>query len=144
MYVRPALRGTAVVCGLLLLAGVLASTNTASAAASRVPAAIAAKAATPATNPASNPASNLAAKGNPWAPSRNYVPWNGARFGYLKRGRANQARIRAAVLATIQSTWGGPRDRYGLPLATNGKIRIATWSFGDKGIARALVAARNR
>ncbi len=72
------------------------------------------------------------------------MPYNGARFGYLKRGKAEQARIRAAVLATIQSTWGGPRDRYGLPLATNGKIRVATWSFGDKTIAKALVAARNR
>ena len=130
---RPTLRGSAVVCGLVLLAGMLTSTASASATA---------PAAAPARTQASAPA--LATQSARWAPPRNYVPYNGARFGYLKRGKAEQARIRSQVLATIQSTWGGPRDRYGVPLPGNGSIRIATWSFGDMTIAKALVAARNR
>jgi hypothetical protein len=137
---RPVLRGSALVGGLAVVAGLTVTTTTASAAPiapSRASDfAVAAK--------ASLAARTMAVDLTHWAPPRNYVPYNGARFGYLKRGKAEQARIRSQVLATIQSTWGGPRDRYGLPLASNGKIRIATWSFGDKVIAKALVAARNR
>ena len=70
-------------------------------------------AATTATRASSAPA----ARANPrWAPSRNYVPYQGARFGYLSEARPSMSRIRGQVLATIQSTWGGPRDRYGIPL----------------------------
>ena len=52
--------------------------------------------------------------------------------------------IRDRVLHTIQSTWGGRQPRRGVSTAGNGTIRIATWSFKDWAIAKALVAARNR
>ena len=67
-------------------------------------------------------------------------------FSYPNAGRAAKFAIRNRVLATINSTWGGPRLANGLPspTGTNGTIRIATWSFKDWTIARALVAARNR
>jgi hypothetical protein len=137
---RPTLRGSAVLTGLLLLASSLTVTTAATTASAAV--APTSRTAT-ATAPASA-ARSASARRNPYAPLRNFVPYSGSRFSYLKAGRANQSRIRNTVLATIQSTWGGPRDRYGLPLTTNGKIRIATWSFGDFGIAKALLAARNR
>jgi phosphatidylserine/phosphatidylglycerophosphate/cardiolipin synthase-like enzyme len=130
---RPAVRWSSLFCGVVLLGSLTVTTTSASAAP-----AVAAPA------PASVAPSTAARKTISYQPPRNYVPYQGARFGYLKRGKAEQARIRAQVLATIQSTWGGPRDRYGIPLPTNGSIRIATWSFGDKTIAKALVAARNR
>ena len=31
-----------------------------------------------------------------------------------------------------------------MPRASNGKIRMATWSFNDMTMAKALIAARNR
>jgi phosphatidylserine/phosphatidylglycerophosphate/cardiolipin synthase-like enzyme len=132
---RPVIRWSALLTGLVLTTSLTVTTTSATAAP--------APAAKPmATKPV---ASNLAARtGIRYQPPRNYVPYNGARFGYLGRGRAEQSRIRSQVLATINSTWGGPRDRYGIPLPTNGKIRIASWSFGDKTIGKALVAARNR
>ncbi len=140
--VRPTLRGSAVLTGLVLLTGSLAVTTTASTA-SAAPAPAVRTVARSAAHTAVVPA-RAGAKRNPYAPPRNYVPYSGTRFGYLKAGKANQSRIRNTVLGTIESVWGGPRDRYGMPLASNGKIRIATWSFGDKGIAKALLAARNR
>ena len=122
-------------CGVVLLAaGLSVATAPAQAATTTQAAPVA----------ATSPSSQVSAARNPWAPTRNYVPYDGPRFGYLGRGKAEQSRIRQQVLLTIQSTWGGPRDRYGLPLPTNGKIRIATWSFGDRTIAKALIAARNR
>jgi hypothetical protein len=139
---RPTLRGSAVLTGLLLMTSGLAVTTTTTTASASMPAA--ARTAATAVAPAVAPARKAKARRNPYAPLRNYVPYSGSRFSYLKAGKANQSRIRNTVLATIQSTWGGPRDRYGLPLTTNGKIRIATWSFGDMGIAKALLAARNR
>ena len=60
------------------------------------------------------------------------------------RSKAEQLAIRNRVLNTIQSVWGGPRDPHRHPEPGNGKIRIATWSFDDWAVARALVAARNR
>jgi hypothetical protein len=126
---RPALRGSAVVVGLLLVASLVTANSSASATSTRAPAVA---------------ASSARAARYAGQPPRNYVPYSGARFGYLTRGMAEQSRIRNQVLATIQSTWGGPRDRNGLPLATNGTIRIASWSFGDMGIAKALYAAYRR
>lgn len=80
----------------------------------------------------------------PGQPPRNYVIPTGSLFSYPNRGRKYQTTIRNRVLYTIQSTWGGPLDRYGAPLPTNGRIRIVTWSFDDWTIARALVAAKKR
>ena len=53
--------------------------------------------------------------------------------------------IRNRVLNTIRGTWGGPRTSIGHPAAgATASIRIATWSFKDWDIAKALVAARDR
>ena len=60
------------------------------------------------------------------------------------RSKAERLAIRTRVLKTINSTWGGPRTSIGTPQPGNGTIRIATWSFDDWDIARALVAARKR
>ena len=57
-------------------------------------------------------------------------------------GRTKRA-IRSRLLAAIRSTWGGPRDG-SVGWTGNGTIRIATWSFNDKQIARALVGAHQR
>jgi hypothetical protein len=76
-------------------------------------------------------------------PARYTIPAN-SYFSYPNRGRVAKMAIRNKVLMTINSTWGGPRLANGLPKSTNGTIRIATWSFKDWGIARALVAARAR
>ena len=77
-------------------------------------------------------------------PRRNYVIPAGSYFSFPNRKKLEQQAIRKRVLFTIQSTWGGRRNSLGGPLPTNGKIRIATWSFDDWGIAKALVAARKR
>ncbi len=74
----------------------------------------------------------------------NYVPTSRPYFAYPNGKKADKVAIRNRVLKTIQSTWGGPRTRAGLARSGNGTIRIATWSFEDWTIARALVAARNR
>jgi hypothetical protein len=65
-------------------------------------------------------------------------------FSFPNRSKAERQAIRKRVLLSIQSTWGGRRTRAGTPLKTNGTIRIATWSFDDWDIAKALVAARKR
>lgn len=77
-------------------------------------------------------------------PPRDYVAPASSYFSYPNRGGADQVAIRNRVLYTIQSVWGGPRSSLGTPMPGNGSIRIATWSFDDMGVARALVAARNR
>jgi phosphatidylserine/phosphatidylglycerophosphate/cardiolipin synthase-like enzyme len=89
----------------------------------------------------STPAVARAAIGRPRV---NYVPTSRPYFSYPNRGKAARLAIRNRVLRTIQSTWGGPKTRGGLARSGNGRIRIATWSFKDWTIARALVAARNR
>ena len=136
---RPVFRGSAVVGGLVLVAGLTMSTTSATASPTAAPRAAAPHAASAASASTARTASNAR-----WSPPRSYVPYNGPRFGYLARGKSAELGIRNTVLATIQSTWGGPRDRYGLTMPGNGTIRIATWSFGDMGIAKALVAAKNR
>ena len=77
-------------------------------------------------------------------PAANYVFPASSVFSYPNRGKKERMAIRNRVLLTIRSTWGGPRTRLGTPMPGNGKIRLATWSFDDWKIARALVAARNR
>jgi phosphatidylserine/phosphatidylglycerophosphate/cardiolipin synthase-like enzyme len=77
-------------------------------------------------------------------PPRNYVMPATSFFSFPNRTRTERKAIRDRVLYTIQSVWGGSRNSLGTPLPANGTIRIATWSFDDWGVARALVAARNR
>jgi hypothetical protein len=111
-----------------LVAALLAMTGASTAAAPAVKAAKAAK----------SPARVV---GQP--PGRYTIPPN-SYFSYPNRGKKAKFAIRNKVLATINSTWGGPRLANGLPSPDNGTIRIATWSFKDWAIARALVAAKNR
>ena len=68
----------------------------------------------------------------------------GSVFSYPNRGKKKQVTIRKRVLNTIKSTWGGPRGTGGAALPTNGRIRIATWTFDDWAIARSLVWAHKR
>lgn len=97
-----------------------------------------AKASAPAVAPAA-PAESSRVVGQP--PMRYTIPAN----SYFAFPNGARQAIRAKVLATIKSTWGGPRNpANGLPADGNGTIRIATWSFKDWAIARALVAAKNR
>ncbi len=78
------------------------------------------------------------------APARNYTMLPGSYFGFPNSTKARRYAIRNRVVYTIQGVWGGPRDSLRQPVAGNGSIRIATWSFDDWTIARALVAAKNR
>ena len=77
-------------------------------------------------------------------PPRNYVIPAGTLFSFPNKGSGSKLAIRNRVLYTIQSVWGGPRDSHGLPLSTNGTIRLATWSFNDMAVAKALYAAHLR
>jgi PLD-like domain len=97
-----------------------------------------AKAATPAIATATA-AKSARVVGRP--PMRYTIPAN----SYFSYPNGAKQAIRAKVLATIKSTWGGPRQPgNGLPADGNGTIRIATWSFKDWAMAHALVAAKNR
>ena len=97
---------------------------------------------TSSTSTTSSPATSAASRIG--APRVNYVPTSRAYFSYPNRKKSERMTIRNRVLKTIQSTWGGHRTRAGLARAGNGTIRLATWSFKDWAIAKALVAARNR
>ena len=77
-------------------------------------------------------------------PPRNYVMPATSYFSFPNRSKKERKVIRDRVLYSIQSVWGGRRNSLGTPLPANGKIRIATWSFDDWDIARALVAAKKR
>ena len=77
-------------------------------------------------------------------PPRGYVIPPSSYFSFPNGGKKERRAIRNRVLYTIQSTWGGRRNSLGGPLPANGRIRMATWSFDDWGIAKALVAARKR
>jgi hypothetical protein len=68
----------------------------------------------------------------------------GVVFNYPNRSKSEQRNIRKRILRTIKSTWGGRRDRFHAARPTNGSIRIATWSFDDMKLARALYAAHRR
>jgi hypothetical protein len=126
----------ALACVVALVAGLLTAVAT--------PATAAQPAAARASSAATS-AGTLAPAAEVGQPPRSYVFPSGSWFSYPNRTTSERMAIRNRILYTIQSTWGGPRDpSNGVPLATNGKIRIATWSFNDWTIARALVAARNR
>ncbi len=84
------------------------------------------------------PASNVG------KPPSNYVMAPTSYFSFPNRTKGERLAIRNRVLSTIKSVWGGPRSAPGVAKAGNGTIRIATWSFKDMTIARALVAARKR
>jgi hypothetical protein len=77
-------------------------------------------------------------------PPMAYAPASGSYFAYPNAGKKSKTAIRNRVLFSIRGTWGGPRTSIGTPFPANGKIRIATWTFDDWAIARALVAARAR
>ena len=77
-------------------------------------------------------------------PRRNYVVPPTSYFSFPNRSKKERVAIRKRVLATIHSVWGGRRTSLGTPLPTNGTIRIATWSFDDWDMAKALVAAKKR
>lgn len=66
------------------------------------------------------------------APPANYAMGPGTYFSFPNRGPKARNEIRGRVLSMIRSTWGG------------GTIRIATWSFRDKAVANALIAAKKR
>jgi hypothetical protein len=96
------------------------------------------------STPVVAPAAAVAKKKPSTSWQSNYVPASGAYFSFPNRGKAAKMAIRNRVLYTIKSTKGGRRTSIGTPMPGNGKIRIATWTFDDWGIARALLAARNR
>jgi phosphatidylserine/phosphatidylglycerophosphate/cardiolipin synthase-like enzyme len=77
-------------------------------------------------------------------PPQNYLIPATSYFGYPNRSKADKQAIRGRVLRTINSTWGGRKTPGGLPLNGNGTIRLATWTFKDWNVARALVNARTR
>jgi phosphatidylserine/phosphatidylglycerophosphate/cardiolipin synthase-like enzyme len=68
----------------------------------------------------------------------------GSVFSFPNRGKKQQVAIRKRVLNTIKSTWGGRRYSSGAARPSNGRIRIATWTFDDWAIARALYWAHKR
>lgn len=77
-------------------------------------------------------------------PPEMTMPKAGSVFSYPNRGSKQRFTIRRKVLHTIRSTWGAPRDRLGAASHRAGTIRISTWSFNDKTIARALWRAHRR
>lgn len=89
-----------------------------------------------------------AAPGDPPAevgqPPADYVIEPDSYFSFPNRSVAERMAIRDRVLHTIESVWGGPRTASGAAEDGNGTIRIATWTFNDWEVARALVAARDR
>jgi hypothetical protein len=126
-------RTVASIAGLVLLAGTLSISGAASA--TSAPRAVSPK--------QQQPAIGVRAAG--FGPSRNYAVPPGSYFSFPNTNKADKVAIRNRVLLTIQGVWGGPRDRYGLPATSdNGSIRMATWSFNDMTIAKALIAAHNR
>lgn len=78
-----------------------------------------------------------------YTPPANYAMPAGQYFSFPNRGKALQQQIHNRVLATVRSVWGGPRDRYHSSIS-GGTIRMATWSFNDMAMAKALVAAYRR
>ena len=77
-------------------------------------------------------------------PPSNYRIVPTSYFAFPNRTRASKLEIRNRVLRTINSTWGGRKTPAGLARDGNGTIRIATWTFKDWAVARALVNARAR
>ncbi len=130
----PTPRSTAVLAGALALATAL------SVAVAAAPAPATAAAVAPKTVQAPTVA-RTAVSGQP---PKNFAIQPGTYFSFPNRTAGSRVNIRNRVLNTVMSTWGGPKDSLHQPVAGNGKIRMATWSFNDMTMARALVAARNR
>ncbi len=127
-------RTVASIAGLIVLAGTLSVAGATTATASPSPAS---------SVPSTSALQPSIAIPTAWTPARNYVVPPGSAFSFPNAGGSNKFAIRNRVLFTIQGVWGGPRDRNHLPI-NDGAIRIATWSFNDMAIAKALVAAHNR
>jgi len=77
-------------------------------------------------------------------PRVNLATRPGSVFSFPNRGKKKQRTIRKRILNTIKSTWGGRRYSSGAAYPANGRIRIATWTFDDMAIARALYWAHKR
>jgi hypothetical protein len=138
MSMRRLPTATAVLVALACVAGVVGSS--AAAAAPTVATAPAAPAAQPAAAaPAVTPTATAVG-----TPPGNFAVLPGTYFSFPNTSTAARYNIRNRVLLTINSVWGGPRGALGQPVPGNGSIRIATWSFDDWGVAKALVAAKNR
>ena len=102
------------------------------------------RAAAPAVHRAVAPSRPLAAARKVGRPPVNAATRPGSVFSYPNRGKKAQQVIRKRLLNTIRSTYGGRRNSHGVAFKGNGRIRIATWTFQDWKIARALVAAHKR
>ena len=126
----------------VFLAGALAVATALSLAVTAAPATATAPSAAPAVAPAAAP--TLARTAVVGQPPRNLPIGQGTYFSFPNRTAGSRVNIRNRVLNTVMSTWGGRRTSIGQPVAGNGTIRMATWSFNDMTMARALVAARNR
>jgi phosphatidylserine/phosphatidylglycerophosphate/cardiolipin synthase-like enzyme len=124
----PARRSSIVVLALALIASVLSIVAFSS----------------PATSATQKVAAKPSAARVAGQPPQNYVIPATSYFAYPNRSGAERMAIRGRVLRTIQSTWGGPKTPSGLARAGNGTIRIATWTFKDMAVAKALVNARTR
>jgi hypothetical protein len=127
-----------------LLAGALALATALSVAVTTAPATATATATAPAVRSASVQTPTVARTAVVGRPPKNYAMGPGTYFSFPNRSLASSVNIRNRVLNTVMSTWGGPRNSLRQPVAGNGTIRMATWSFTDMTMARALVAARNR
>lgn len=124
-------RTTALAAAMLVLAGSLGAAGTAAAAAPTVTSGVARSAAVPAAV-------------TPGQPSDNFSVLPGSYFAFPNSTTARKYNIRNRVLRTVNSVWGGPKDSLRQPVQGNGSIRIATWSFDDWAVAKALVSAKNR
>lgn len=99
----------------------------------------------PATSaPVASIAASTTASTTVGQPGLNAPVHPGTVVNYPNRGKTKQVTIRRRVLDTIKSTWGGPRYSSGSAYPGNGTIRIATWTFDDWAIARALYQAHKR
>ncbi len=123
-------RTAALVTGILVLASTLSVVGTASA--------------SPSPRTATPQQPSVAVRSLSGQPSRNYAIPSGVHFAFPNKGKRAKVAIRNRVLFTVQSVWGGVRDRNRLPMPGNGTIRIATWSFKDMTMAKALYAAHRR
>ena len=144
------LRHRAAVLGLVLLSLVLTSLGVVTTASS--------SAAPCSANPAGKPTN--AAKPN-GRPPRNAAVRPGSYFSYPNRSYAQRTAIHGRLLSTINSTWGyhdatpvyanwtdtstGCAYRYIVRWnSQHGTIRLATWSFNDAAVFKALAKAVQR
>jgi phosphatidylserine/phosphatidylglycerophosphate/cardiolipin synthase-like enzyme len=99
----------------------------------------------PSTPPETAAKAKVAAKAEAVGkPPQNNAARPGTVMNYPNRSSKERTAIRRRILNTINSTWGGPRDKYHAASAGNGTIRMTTWTFFDMGIAQALARAHKR